>query len=305
AEEASAEGSGLASALLRARESRAPQIIEGIQGLLGSMPKGGWEVAPDKAIVLPIFEAGGAVAAGFLVMGISPFRPPDERYINFFTLIADQLVTSFADIRVLELERSRAEALAEIDRAKTLFFSNISHEFRTPLTLLLGPIEDLLSDPSSLENNKYRLGVAYRNALRMQKLVNTLLEFSRIEAGRLEGKFRRVDIGALTLDLASTFRSTIEKAGMKLLVHAEPINGEVYVDTDLWERIILNLLSNAFKYSHDGSISVEVRQMGDRVVVGVSDTGVGIAEDQLDKIFDRFHRIENSGGRSLEGTGIG
>ena len=299
------DDTGLAAALLRARESKAPQVIEGIQDLLGIMPQGGWEVAPDKAIALPVFEAGGALTAGFLVMGISPYRQPDERYINFFTLIADQLVTSFADIRVLELERSRAEALAEIDRAKTLFFSNISHEFRTPLTLLLGPIEDLLSDPSSLENNKYRLGVAYRNALRMQKLVNTLLEFSRIEAGRLEGKFRRVDIGALTLDLASTFRSTIEKAGMKLLVHAEPINGEVYVDTDLWERIILNLLSNAFKYSHDGSISVEVRQMGDRVVVGVSDTGVGIAEDQLDKIFDRFHRIENSGGRSLEGTGIG
>ena len=295
----------LAAALLKARDSRAPQLIEGIQGLFGAMPQGEWAVAPDKAIALPILEAGGAAAAGFLVIGMNPYRRADELYVNFCTLIADQLATSFADIRVLEMERGRAAALAEIDRAKTLFFSNISHEFRTPLTLLLGPIEDLLNDPTSLENNKYRIGVAYRNALRMQKLVNTLLEFSRIEAGRLEGQFRRVDIGALTLDLASTFRSTIEKAGMQLLVNVEPISGEVYVDTDLWERIILNLVSNAFKYSHDGSIAVDVRQVDDRVVVSVSDTGVGIAGDQLDKIFDRFHRVENSGGRSLEGTGIG
>jgi signal transduction histidine kinase len=300
-----ATDNGLAAALQQALDTRAPQVIEGIRAMLGEMPRGSWEIPPEKAIILPIFRAGSAVAAGFLVIGLSPFRPVDERYLNFCTLIADQLTTSFADIHVLELERGRAEALAEIDRAKTLFFSNISHEFRTPLTLLLGPIEDLLNDPASIESNKYRIGVAYRNALRMQKLVNTLLEFSRIEAGRLEGRFRRVDILALTLALASTFRSIIEAAGMQLLVTAQHINGEVYVDTDLWERIILNLVSNAFKYSQEGSISVDVREVGDRVVVSVSDTGVGIAEDQLDKIFDRFHRIENSGGRSLEGTGIG
>ncbi len=295
--------SGLASALLLAQTTREPQVIDGLQGLLGLMPKGGWEVSPDKAIALPIFVAGEA--SGFLVIGLAPFRPLDERYLNFFSLIADQLTTSFADIHVLEVERSRAAALAEIDRAKTLFFSNISHEFRTPLTLLLGPIEDLLNDPASLETNKYRIGVAYRNALRMQKLVNTLLEFSRIEAGRLEGQYRRVDIATLTLDLVSTFRSAVEKAGMELHVRQGPIAGDVYVDPELWERIILNLVSNAFKYSQDGSISVDVRQVGDTIEVSITDTGVGIAEDQLEKIFDRFHRIENAGGRSLEGTGIG
>lgn len=318
----------LSSALVRAQATGEPQVIEGLRELLGPMPQGGWEVATDRAVVLPISRAGAKDAAGFLVIGLSPFRSPDERYLNFCTLVADQLTTSFADIHVLELERGRAAALAEIDRAKTLFFSNISHEFRTPLTLLLGPIEDMLNDPGSfdsglferaaladdpavlaraarLETNRYRLGVAYRNALRMQKLVNTLLEFSRIEAGRLEGQFRRVDIGALTLDLASTFRSAIEKAGMELHTTMEAIAGEVYVDPELWERIILNLVSNAFKYSQNGSISVDVRQLDGQVEVSVTDTGVGIAEDQLDKIFDRFHRIEHSGGRSLEGTGIG
>lgn len=296
---------GLAIALDMAQLTRAPRVVDNIQELFGPMPQGEWEAPPDKAIALPIFLAGAREATGFLVIGTNPYRPMDERYLNFCTLIADQLSTSFADLHVLELERGKAEALAEIDRAKTLFFSNISHEFRTPLTLLLGPIEDMLSDPSSIESNKYRIGVAYRNALRMQKLVNTLLEFSRIEAGRLEGQFQRVDIGTFTLDLASTFRSIIENAGMQLHTLKGPIAEDVYVDPDLWERIILNLVSNAFKYSQDGSITVEVRQAGHHVRVSVTDTGVGIAGDQLEKIFDRFHRVENSGGRSLEGTGIG
>ncbi|HWB91660.1 MAG TPA: ATP-binding protein, partial [Puia sp.] len=303
----------LAMAVEMAQVARGPQVIDGVQELLGPMPQGEWEAPPDKAIVLPIFLAGARDATGFLVIGASPYRPVDERYLNFCTLIADQLTTSFATIHVLEVERGRSEALAEIDKAKTLFFSNISHEFRTPLTLLLGPIEDLLNhptaiesnNPAAIESNKYRIGVAYRNALRMQKLVNTLLEFSRIEAGRLEGRFRRVDIGVFTIDLASTFRSAVEKAGMQLHTTKGPIPDEVYVDPELWERIILNLISNAFKYSHEGSITVDVRQLGSRIRVSVTDTGVGIAGDQINKIFDRFHRVENSGGRSLEGTGIG
>jgi signal transduction histidine kinase len=299
------EGNGLGAAMWAASASRQLQIVEGLGRVLGPMPRGAWEVAPDKAVVLPIFLPGAKGAAGFLVMGLNPYRPPDERYLNYCTLVADQLATSFADIDSLEMERSRAEALAEIDRAKTLFFSNISHEFRTPLTLLLGPIADLLSDPASVEANRYRLGVAYRNALRMQKLVNTLLEFSRLEAGRLEGRFQRVDIAVVTLDLASSFRSAIERAGMTLRTHAGVIGDAVYVDMELWERIVLNLVSNAFKYSVEGEIGVGVYSDGSEVRVTVTDTGSGIPADQLEKIFDRFHRVENSGARSLEGTGIG
>jgi signal transduction histidine kinase len=298
-------GDGLAMAMWTASANGQLQVVEGLGRVLGPMPKGAWAVPPDKAVVLPIFLPGAKEATGFLVVGLNPYRLPDERYLNYCTLVADQLATSFADIYSLEMERSRAEALAEIDRAKTLFFSNISHEFRTPLTLLLGPIEDLLNDPAPAEVNRYRLGVAYRNALRMQKLVNTLLEFSRLEAGRLEGQFQRVDIALLTLDLASSFRSAIERAGMTLRTYAGAIGDEVYVDTELWERIVLNLVSNAFKYSAEGEISVGVYEAGSAVRISVTDTGVGIPTDQLDKIFDRFHRIENNAARSLEGTGIG
>ncbi|HXB05833.1 MAG TPA: ATP-binding protein [Puia sp.] len=285
--------------------TREIQIVEGLRETMGRLPSGAWEVSPDRAVVQPIYKAGEKEPYGFLVTGVNPYRLPDEKYNGFLSLVGDQLATSFADIHVLEVERRKAEALAEIDRAKTTFFSNISHEFRTPLTLLLSPLEELLSEPGDAETQRYRLGVAYRNALRMQKLVNTLLEFSRIEAGRLEGQFRRVDIATLTMDLASSFRSAIEKAGMRLHVGVRPIRGEVYVDVELWERIILNLISNAFKYSQQGAISVEVRQEGDEVRVSVSDEGIGIPADQRERIFDRFHRIENSEGRSQEGTGIG
>jgi signal transduction histidine kinase len=295
----------LARAMREASATRSMQLIERLEEAVGSMPRGIWAVPPDRAVVAPIFLPGAREATAFLVMGINPYRLPDERYLNFCGTVTDQVATTFADIYGQELERKRSEALLEIDRAKTLFFSNISHEFRTPLTLLLGPIEDLLNDPASLEVNRYRLGVAYRNALRMQKLVNTLLEFSRLEAGRLEGQFQRVDIAELTLDLASSFRSAVEKGGMVLRTSAGEVGGEVFVDTEFWERIILNLVSNAFKYSEEGAIDVDVGQVGSAVRVRVTDTGVGIAADQLEKIFDRFHRIENSGGRSLEGTGIG
>jgi len=300
-----AEEGLLAEALHRAEQERRPQVIGGIEKALGSMPKGAWDASPDKAVVVPVFQAGENQAYGFLVMGVNPYRLPDEKLANFCSLVADQLATSMADIRVLEMERKKAEALAEIDRAKTLFFSNISHEFRTPLTLLLSPLEDMLSEPNTIPINRYRMGVAYRNALRVRRLVDTLLEFSRIEAGRKEGSYRKVDIAMFTRDLASTFRSAVEKAGMELVVETGEIDEDVYVDTDMWERIVLNLLSNAFKYSHRGSIRVEVSQVKGNVQVSVADTGVGIPEDQLDKIFDRFHRVENSGGRSMEGTGIG
>ncbi len=280
-------------------------LFSDVNARLGPMPFGAWQESSDKAILLPLMMAGSGESFGFLVIGSNPYRLLNEKYLSFFALLGDQIVTSFSSINLLEEERKRAEALAEIDRAKTTFFSNISHEFRTPLTLLLGPIEEALNNPETSANNKEGLAVAYRNAIRMQKLVNTLLEFSRIEAGRLDGKFSRVDIVELTRDLVSTFRSAIERSGMTLEITAGEIDSPVYVDTDMWEKIILNLVSNAFKYSSEGKISVYICEFKDLLRVDVTDTGTGIPEDKIDKIFDRFYRVENIAGRSQEGTGIG
>lgn len=291
--------------LQAAMDTRKPQLVDDLRNKMGALPQGAWDISPDRALVLPIASSGAKDPYGFLVVGINPFRLPDEKYRSFFSLVADQMATSFANVHALEEERERSEALEEIDRSKTIFFSNISHEFRTPLTLLLGPIEDVLNDPDSVGVDKYRMGIAHRNALRMQKLVNTLLEFSRIEAGRLEGKYSSVDICAFTRELASSFRSAIEKAGMQLYTPCDSHIGEAYVDVDMWEMIILNLVSNAFKYSKEGHIEVAVRQLGKEVRISVTDTGVGIPEDELEKIFSRFHRVNNAQGRSQEGTGIG
>lgn len=298
-------GCPFAVLLKTAMESRKLQILENDPALFTGMPQGAWKVTADTAIILPIMQATSNVPYGFLVFGKNPYCLADEKYCSFFNLLADQVATSFANVNALEQERKRIAALAEIDSAKTTFFSNISHEFRTPLTLLLAPVEETLNDPQTPPEIRTRMELAFRNALRMQKLVNTLLEFSRIEAGRVEGKFTRVDLGSLTANLASVFRSAIEKAGMQLDILQGKIEDEVYVDIDMWEKIILNLISNAIKYSERGNITIDIRQENGHAHVAISDNGIGIDEDQLQKIFERFHRIESTGGRSIEGTGIG
>ena len=296
---------GLGALLQKAALLRQPQVLEGLEAIMGAMPMGSWTIRPGKAVILPIVSATAKEPYGFLVAGFNPYRLPDEKYLGFCSLITDQILSGFADVHILEEERKRAAALAEIDRAKTAFFSNISHEFRTPLTLLLGPIEEAMQNPALDAGHKAELDIAYRNALRMQKLVNTLLEFSRIEAERVDGKFTRVDIFRLTQDLASTFRSAVEKAGMALNISCGDSEADVYVDVEMWEKIVLNLLSNAFKYTNRGHIDVQIQVADGQVLLSVTDTGIGIAADQLDKIFERFHRVENIQGRSQEGTGIG
>ncbi|HEY3403604.1 MAG TPA: response regulator [Ohtaekwangia sp.] len=289
----------------KALRSGKPQLINAIQDLLGDMPKGAWPIATDKAIVLPIVQRGQKDAFGFFVMGVNPYRLLDEKFTSFFQLVTDQVATSLAGVHAAEEERKRLEALAEIDRAKTTFFSNISHEFRTPLTLLLGPIQDVLNEPDQVDDNRKRMEVALRNVQRMQKLVNLLLDFSKIEAGRLEADFVPVDIVSVTEDLVSNFRSAIEKAGMELIITKEIIEEPVYLDVDMWEKIILNLVSNAFKYSEKGFIEVSIRKEETSVLVAVKDSGIGIPESEIDRVFERFHRVQNVGGRSQEGTGIG
>ena len=193
--------------------------------------------------------------------------------------------------------------LGELDSAKTTFFNNISHEFRTPLTLMLGPIEDAIAANGSLGGEDLR--AAHRSAVRLARLVNSLLDFARLEAGRVQASFAPVALGELTAGVASSFHSLVVASGMKLLVDCPPLAEPVYVDVPQWEKIVLNLVSNAFKFTLDGEIVVRLRDAGDHVVLTVSDTGVGIPASELDHVFERFHRVEGARGRSIEGTGIG
>jgi nitrogen-specific signal transduction histidine kinase len=210
--------------------------------------------------------------------------------------------------RALEVERRRVEALAEIDRAKTQFFANISHEFRTPLTLMLGPLEDMKRDAAdavALTPHYAQVDLVHRNGLRLLKLVNTLLDFSRIEAGRVQALYEPTDLAQLTADIASEFRSAIEKAGLRLVVNAPAPAEPAYVDREMWEKIVLNLLSNAFKFTFEGTIEVSLRQKSGKFQLAITDTGTGIPPDELPRLFERFHRVEGAKGRTYEGSGIG
>jgi signal transduction histidine kinase len=255
---------------------------------------------------VPISLQGHQTPSAVMIAALNPFRRLDGQYMSFIQLVTDQIEQALANATVIEAERRRAEAMAELDKAKTQFFSNISHEFRTPITLMLGPLEELLNRPA-VEWTAARGSVetAYRNALRLLKLVNTLLEFSRLESGRSEARYVATDIAVYTRNLAGNFRPAIEKAGLRFDVETDSEIGPVYLDEGMWEKIVFNLLSNAFKYTLDGSISVRVSAAGEDALLTVTDTGIGIPAEELTQIFDRFHRVQNTRGRTFEGTGIG
>ncbi len=258
-----------------------------------------------SALVMPLAPAGQARLNGFLIAGVSPMRRDfDESYRAFFHLIKEQVTGAISNASAFEEERKRAQAFAEIDRAKTAFFSNMSHELRTPLTLILGPVEDALAESAgSLHGDS--LNTVHRNALRLLQMVNSLLDFARLAAGGPHLSFARTDLSTLTRDLASSFRSLTERAGIKLVVDCPPIAQSVYVDPAKWEKIVLNLLSNAFKFTFQGEIVVKLHESGDQVVLTVADTGTGIPAGELPHVFERFHTVEGAKGRSIEGTGIG
>ncbi len=269
-----------------------------------ALPNGIWDKSPEQVVVVPIRQQGQDGPAGFLVAGLNPYRRYDPASSGFVDLLTGQIGAALADARAYEAERRRAEALAEINRAKTTFFSNVSHEFRTPLTLMLGPLEELLKSGAAAENRPL-LELAHRNSLRLLRLVNSLLDFSRIEAGRMRERFEPVDLAALTAEIASNFRSATELAGLELIVECRPLREPVYVDRELWETIVLNLISNAFKFTLEGSIRITITESDGSAVLRVQDTGVGIPESELPRLFNRFHRVEGSKGRTHEGTGIG
>ena len=206
-----------------------------------------------------------------------------------------------------EALREATEKLKEHDRAKTEFFGNVSHEFRTPLTLMLGPLEDALADSAEPlgPGQRSRITLAFDNALRLLKLVNALLDFSRLQAGRARAHFAPLDLAQFTAELAGMFESAITRTSLRFEVDCPPLSEPVWVDRDMWEKIVLNLISNAFKFTHDGQIAVRVREDANCVMLEVADSGIGIPERELARIFDRFHRVEGVTGRAYEGTGIG
>ena len=283
-----------------------PVTLTDVIARFGPLPAGGWARAPGEAMVLPLTAGAGEEPAGAIVLAASAGRALDDAYRSFLGLVAQQTAALVNGALAYQAQLRRAEELAELDRAKTTFFSNVSHEFRTPLTLIMGPVEELRArlDPGDTAAAR-ELDVIYRNGLRLGKLVNTLLDFSRIEAGRMRASFEPLDLGAFTTELASVFQSAFERAGMRYQVDCPALSAPVYVDREMWEKVVFNLLSNALKFTFAGTVSVRLRAEDGHAVLCVADTGAGIAAADLPRLFDRFHRVENVPSRSNEGSGIG
>jgi len=262
-----------------------------------------WPGVARSALAIPLSRAGLPEPHGFLLAGLSPRLAFDDSYRSFLQLASDQIVTAIGNALTNEQERERARALAELDRAKTTFFSNVSHEFRTPLTLILGPVENAVAAERPLDGEN--LAIVHRNALRLLKLVNSLLDFTRIEAGRTSASYEPVDLALYTAELASLFRSTFERAGLTLAIECPPDGDAAFVDREMWEKIVLNLVSNAFKFTFEGGVTVSVSRLPDRFVLRVADTGIGIPAGEIPRLFHRFHRVEGALSRTHEGTGIG
>jgi PAS domain S-box-containing protein len=223
-----------------------------------------------------------------------PVRDADGKILKFVGTTTD-----------IDDQKRTEEALAELDRAKTTFFSNVSHEFRTPLTLMLGPLEEVLAHERLEPEGRERLVAVRRNGLRLLKLVNTLLDFSRLEAGRAQTSYQPTDLAVFTSEIASAFDSAMKSAGLRFSVECPPIADPAYVDRDMWEKIVLNLLSNAYKFTFEGEVALTLKSVDGAVELQVRDTGVGIPEEHREQVFERFHRIESTQARTYEGTGIG
>jgi signal transduction histidine kinase len=284
-----------------------PRVIQDVVALGLRVPARPYPELTRSAVVVSIPSNVADKAAGVLVVGVSPRRVFDSEYESFFELVAGHIGTSIADAQAHEAQLRRSELLAELDRSRTAFFTNVSHEFRTPLTLILGPLESALAQlkSSSREELAGELESVRRNAFRLLRLVNALLDFSRIEAGVARARFEPIDISKTTIDLASTFRSAVEHAGLKFVVRCDAIDEPIFVDRSMYEMVVLNLLSNAFKFTHAGRIEVSLRSTETGIELTVADTGIGIANDQLPRVFERFHRVEDARARTHEGIGIG
>ena len=201
--------------------------------------------------------------------------------------------------------KHRAEHLSELDSLKTRFFANISHEFRTPITLILAPLRDLYNKTNS-DEQKTVLETMMRNGQRLLRLINQLLDLSKLEAGKMTMHASQTDLVQFLREITSAYESLATNKKIKFIFYAEAQETMAYVDHEKMEKVVHNLLSNAFKFTNEGGeIVLNLKAEEKQCLIIVNDTGIGIPADQLNKIFDRFHQVDSSQTRGYEGSGLG
>ena len=274
---------------------------------LGRLPGGRWPEPGREVVVSAVAVGHTDVPAYALVTGISPRKSLDGAYDGFLDLVVAGVSATIGRADARAGERRRVDALAELDQARTAFFTGISHELRTPLTLIAGPAQDALDDDTDVlpDPQRTRLMLIRRNTGRLRRLVDTMLDFARLEGGRLVAEPEPVDLAALTRGIAESFAPAARRAGLDFAVDCQPVGG-VLVDPDMWEKITLNLLSNAVKFTLRGRIDVALHPGADGTVeLVVADTGIGIPVADRLRVFEKFHRVRGGEARNVEGSGIG
>ena len=292
--------------LHRVAQERRPVVVADVATRFRGHTAGVEQLVPECAVLHPLHDEAEDRVIGVLVLGTHPRLPLDERYTEFLTVAADTVGARVAESHSRQRERERQDKLAELDRAKMEFFSNVSHEFRTPLTLMLGPLEEMLRDPRSMPPGRDKdLELVGRSAQRLLQLVENLLDFSRAEAGRLPADLVPHDLAELTREIVVPFESAAVRAGLALRATLDPLPEAVWVDPEMWEKVVSNLLSNALKFTFDGTVEVTLRALPQHAELVVRDTGVGIPAKELPFVFKRFHRVRDTRARTHEGAGIG
>ncbi|MDV3220274.1 ATP-binding protein [Intrasporangium sp.] len=253
-------------------------------------------------ITLPTDEAMSAV----LVIGRSAHRRWDPALATYLALCITHLGTALSGIRELDSERQRAETLEALDIAKSAFFTNISHELRTPLTLISGPLAEAVADRSLTADQRERLELAQRNAVRLARMVDAMLDFGRMAASKVQPQVEPLDVTRQTRAMADSFAGAFRRAGLEFVAECPQTDRPAHLDRDMYERIVLNLLSNALKYTPAGRVTLRLEPGPDGFTVSVTDTGIGIRKRDIPRVFQRFEQLPRPGkARSHEGAGIG
>lgn len=256
-----------------------------------------------RALMMVPLICDGQLIGSITLREASSVRKWQQLEIDLALAVAAQAAIAVQHSRLYQKTRQQAERLLELDRQKTEFFQNISHEFRTPLTLMMGPLESAVAQKSDLPQDQ--AVIALRNTRRLLRLVNQLLDIQRIDAGKMQASFRPCDLVMMVSQIVESFRPYCEKKGLRLVteLHSCP---RVYLDPERFDKVIYNLLSNAMKFTDNGgAIAIKVEPAGDHVRIQIKDTGIGIRTEQIPHLFERFRQAEGSVNRSYEGSGLG
>ena len=223
--------------------------------------------------------------------------------IDLAKAVAAQAAIAVQQSYLYQKTRQQAERLLELDKQKTEFFQNISHEFRTPITLIQGPLESAVAAGEGLSYSQS--AIALRNSRRLLRLVNQLLDLQRLNAGRMQPSFHPCDLAEFVSQIVESFRPYCEKKKLHLVTQLDECS-PVYLDMEKFDKVVYNLLSNAMKFTPEGgTISVRLKSERDRCILQVQDTGIGIVKEQIPHLFERFRQAEGSANRSYEGSGLG